>query len=374
MLAADLGQEAAEKNYIRSARKLIDCVLNGLGTPRSEWHPMAVRRVSAIGGYKGLRSGKRHAASSASESGRHNNTDHGRSYDGMYWHYLNKFIFVMVRYAQISCDAEYFDKAVLLAKELHEAFLVPGRGYRVKMNIDLTPVSKRIVHPTHGAVQAWVLFNIINCAEGMPHRLDVTHEIRDLEPIVRQYFMRAPRGQPLLTQLSDPLGLGQHLWTMQWLGDEVCGVDIKQYKDVVYHRAQALLPQAYGTCFPANADPIAVATGSDESPVSLTPDGDQVAADAATAADDVVKQDRMCGQMEAQMAFRLYGALLGAQLTAEEGLEAMSDPLVEEASRLFLSKREEYRDADMLAINTVMLASALNNKVFARFPNEHFSL
>jgi hypothetical protein len=121
--------------------------------------------------YKGLRIGKVEAR----ESG----TDNGMKYDGMYWHYLDKFIFVLCRYAKIANDRTYLEKAVTLIKELHNAFYVPGQGYYWKLNVDLRPMPGSKAHTSHDVVSAWIVFNIALQMGG-----DVQREVQELSPLV----------------------------------------------------------------------------------------------------------------------------------------------------------------------------------------------
>lgn len=288
----------------------------------------------------------------------------------------------MLRYAQIAEDPIRKELAIMMAKEMHEAFYVPGRGYRLKLNVDLSPLPGRLVHPTHGAVQAYVLFNIINDMGG-----DVAMELKDLEPVVASYFSRPVRSQPFLTQLSDLLGIGQHLWTMQWLGDEVCGVNLDQYKSTVYQRAQILVPHAFeerersiealinkdkammmmgepGPCLKTNHDTTGITDHSVENIVSGINSHGCI----------VSERNSITKYHEPACDFRLYGALLGAQLTAREGLEEMSDPFVDRAAQQFPDFRPFYEEANVLAVSSVMLASSLNSRVFQRTAQESIAL
>lgn len=72
-------KENSRRLYLNAAKKLIDAVFTCLGAPRSSKYPMA---VDDSGNYKGLRIGKVKA--------REGSSDAGMTYDGMYWHYIDK--------------------------------------------------------------------------------------------------------------------------------------------------------------------------------------------------------------------------------------------------------------------------------------------
>lgn len=224
------------------------------------------------------------------------------------------------------------------------------------------------------------------------------------------------RSKPFLTQLTDLLGLGQHLWTMQWLGDEVCGVNLDPYKSIVYHRAQILVPHAFEeherAVEAAKSEDVAVMWMGGSAPARMIsdaakgtpyhhssynsyssyPHADHMEdAHDTTAVTDHTVENIIATMKTASAAavtnhgtsaaagsagaaattFRLYGALLGAQLTATEGLEEMSDPFVDRAAEHFPNCRPLYEDANVLAISSVMLASTLNSRVFQRTATEH---
>mmetsp|Transcript_20201 Transcript_20201/g.34074 ORF Transcript_20201/g.34074 Transcript_20201/m.34074 type:complete len:438 (-) Transcript_20201:303-1616(-) len=329
--------EKPPSKYSTGAQKLIDAVVNTLGQPRSDSYPM--ERQKSGDGYKGLRIGKVKARK---------HSDYGMEYDGMYWHYLDKFIFALLRYSRMTGEEKALHQAVTLIKDLHPAFFVPNQGYHWKLNCDLTRiVADSEVYPSHDVVSAWVVFNIAKCMGG-----DVASEVEDLKPIIVRYFE-----QPLwvlTTGLSDPLGLGTHLWTLQWLlhagsqptvrGDEsgeprssvvCCGVDISAYVQEVSRTAARMLNIA--------------ATDSS-------------------------------GHFKA-LPFRYYGMLLGAQLSEDGRVRAMAARCAHtaaEEARQELHAQEERKmcraavhDEDGLkSINTVMLAAAILPTAWQRLENE----
>jgi hypothetical protein len=168
---AALEHEHADKSrdYLNAASKLIDDVFNTLGAPKSASFPMQKRAID--GGYKGLRIGKVQSKIM---------TDNGMTFDGMYWHYLDKFIFALLRFYSSSGDTTALVRATQLIQDLHPAFFVPGAGYRWKVNVDLSSIPGAGVSPSHDCVSAWVVFNIAKALGA-----DVSSEIDDLTPLVQ---------------------------------------------------------------------------------------------------------------------------------------------------------------------------------------------
>ena len=99
--------------YLAAANELITSVHASLGQPRAAHLPMT-SGVNTPFGFKGLRIGKVAAKK---------NSDPGMTYDGMYWHYLDKWIFALLRYYQASDEIEALREAVALIKSVHPAFL-----------------------------------------------------------------------------------------------------------------------------------------------------------------------------------------------------------------------------------------------------------
>lgn len=77
---------AKRERLLRAGEALIEAVHGALGRPRSPSLPMA---PDGAGGFKGLRIGKSHARRVS---------DAGMAYDGMYWHYTDKWVFALYRY------------------------------------------------------------------------------------------------------------------------------------------------------------------------------------------------------------------------------------------------------------------------------------
>lgn len=81
-----LGDHDNCKKFFDSAYALIQSVFAVLGTPSSGEYPMA---NSLSGGFKGLRIGKLKSCKGHSDA--------GMEFDGMYFHYIDKFLFALCR-------------------------------------------------------------------------------------------------------------------------------------------------------------------------------------------------------------------------------------------------------------------------------------
>lgn len=199
MKSEDRGSQLEKKQYLQAAKKLIDETLFSLGNPMSDAYPMAEKEN---GQYKGLRIGKVHARQES---------DPGMQFDGMYWHYLDKFLFALQRYSKCARDESYLQKATTIINDVHSNFFVPNRGFHWKLNTDLTRIRGMDANPSHDVVSAFVVYNLINMEGG-----NLSKEIRELRPVVERYFTEMS-SREVVMETRDSLGLGMHLWTLQWL-------------------------------------------------------------------------------------------------------------------------------------------------------------
>ena len=118
--------------YIDAGKRLIEATRATLGNPRGKEFPM---RVDENGKHLGLRIGKVLARPSSSDA--------GMTFDGMYWHYIDKWIFSLLRFGQAAKIKEYIVEAAQTAKELHPFFFSSAAknrgvgGYHWKLTSDL---------------------------------------------------------------------------------------------------------------------------------------------------------------------------------------------------------------------------------------------
>ena len=123
--------------------------------------------------------------------------------DGQYFHYLAMWLYALGVLGRLIPD--YKRKGVELAQQIHDAFVVPGRGVIWKMNEDLGSP-----YPGYG-------FGALDAFDGyISYRLlDETALARE----VAQMRQLIERSFPQLVITQD-LGLGMMLWMTQFFPDE----------------------------------------------------------------------------------------------------------------------------------------------------------
>jgi hypothetical protein len=123
--------------------------------------------------------------------------------DGQYFHYLVMWIFALSRLGKIV--PEYHTKAIRLVKDIHPAFVIPGRGVRWKMLEDLSAPYPGFglgsLDPFHG----YVVYRLLD--EGT-----LAEEIRQLKIIVEHTY------RDLV--INQDLGLGMMLWMTHFFPQE----------------------------------------------------------------------------------------------------------------------------------------------------------
>jgi hypothetical protein len=123
--------------------------------------------------------------------------------DGQYFHYLALWLYALgVLGRQIP---DYKRKGVDLAKQIHDAFVVPGRGVIWKMNEDL-----RSPYPGYGfgaldAFDGYISYRLLDEAA-------LSREIAEMRVLI-------DRAAPQLVITQD-LGLGMMLWMTQFFPEE----------------------------------------------------------------------------------------------------------------------------------------------------------
>lgn len=150
---------------------------------RAQWLVSEVYRV--LGRRKGLRIGE------------------AEDRDGQYFHYLAMWIYALHCFGQI--DAAYRDEAIKLVRDIHPAFVLPGRGVIWKMQEDLSAP-----YPGHGlgsmdAYDGYVAYKLL-----APDALG--GEIREMQQLIS-----ATHASLFIDQ---DLGLGMMLWLCHFFPDE----------------------------------------------------------------------------------------------------------------------------------------------------------
>ena len=143
-------------------------------------------------------------------------SDDGMEYDGMYWHYIDKWIFALIRLAQARQKKPV--KAIELVKDVHEGFLSRDKsgnpeGLYWKVNVDMTTIrGLDFSQPNSDALNGWIVYQLAD------FQANLSKEISDLSPVVERYVKSGMR------VTGDPLGWGLGWWTLQWLGGKSADV------------------------------------------------------------------------------------------------------------------------------------------------------
>jgi hypothetical protein len=123
--------------------------------------------------------------------------------DGQYFHYLTMWLFALARLSQLR--PEYRDRAVALARDVHSAFVIPGRGVIWKMKEDLTGPYPGCGLGAMDAYDGYVSYRMLD-----PHAL--VGEIADMRALI-------DRGWRTL-RIEQDLGLGMMLWLAHFVPQE----------------------------------------------------------------------------------------------------------------------------------------------------------
>jgi hypothetical protein len=123
--------------------------------------------------------------------------------DGQYFHYLAMWIYAIGRLGNII--PEYRAKGIRLAKDIHPAFVIPGRGVFWKMREDLSVpypgFGRGALDPFHG----YVVYRTLDAKA-------LSEEIRQMRDIVERVY-----SELVITQ---ELGLGMMLWMTHFFPSE----------------------------------------------------------------------------------------------------------------------------------------------------------
>jgi hypothetical protein len=367
---AEAGDEEGREDALAAAEALVDEVCFVLGQPRSPDLPMAPSPLAPLRGardrdatatlseprrYRGLRIGKRLASAV---------TDPGMALDGMYFHYVDKFVFALARLGEALGGAatkrgeRVVREACAVVADVHDLFVEREAirvntfggtardraheqrnarrvsecvGIRWKLNADGKPT--RGLPPTRlssdvvcGAVAWSAASRLAENAENAGTVAPIRREVDDMREM-------ATRLRPAVS--LDPLGWGMQMWELQWVppAEELAERSAPEWRAfAAAMRASSRLP------------------GGDSLPV------------------------RRGGRLD-ELPFRAYGALLGARVggsadLAETAARAARDAAAAELAGLGEVSSASSRSEGLTAINRVMLASALDPLAFRRAPDE----
>jgi hypothetical protein len=123
--------------------------------------------------------------------------------DGQYFHYLAMWLFALARLGDF--DPRYRERGVRLARDIHAAFVIPGRGVIWKMKEDLSGP-----YPGYG-------LGALDAFDGY-----VSYRMLDeqaLEPQIADMRTLIQRDWPTL-EIGQDLGLGMMLWLAHFFPEE----------------------------------------------------------------------------------------------------------------------------------------------------------
>jgi hypothetical protein len=222
-------------------------------------------------------------------------SDAGFNYDGQYFHYFDKWIFALTRYSMESNDDKIILKAIELVKESHPYFVEyhhnhgkKPMGVRWKINVDSSPITALgPARPSSDAVGGYIAYSLLQKrlddvslaslikSSTLPYPIEfyynINKEIDDMYTLTKEYMMNKDAYIPT----TDPLGWGCSLWNLQWL----------QETDTTYRMKTALLNPFY-----------------------------------RNAALNVYET--------IELPFRLYGALIGCNVTKDENLMKIEEKII----------------------------------------------
>jgi hypothetical protein len=115
--------------------------------------------------------------------------------DGQYFHYLAMWIYALHCFGRI--DVAYRDEAIKLARDIHPAFVLPGRGVIWKMQEDLSAPYPGYGLGSMDAYDGYVAYKLLAPEE-------LAGEIREMEQLIA-----ATHASLVIDQ---DLGLGMMLW------------------------------------------------------------------------------------------------------------------------------------------------------------------
>jgi hypothetical protein len=173
VLYVSLYQELAEQRWLDAAEQLVADVDRVLGRPR------------------GIRIGE------------------APDRDGQYFHYLAMWLFALARLGEVKPD--YRQRGIALVRDIHPAFVIPGRGVIWKMNEDLSAP-----YPGYGlgamdAYDGYVAYRLLD-------ETALASEIAQMRDLVERSWRTL--------EIEQDLGLGMMLWLAhffpgeRWAGEQ----------------------------------------------------------------------------------------------------------------------------------------------------------
>ena len=123
--------------------------------------------------------------------------------DGQYFHYLAMWIFALSQLSKVI--SEYRAKAISLVRDIHPAFLVPGRGVCWKLLEDLSAPYPGFGYGALDPFHGYVIYRLLD-------EVALADEIQQMKAIVERSYEEL-----VITQ---DLGLGMMLWMTRFFPEE----------------------------------------------------------------------------------------------------------------------------------------------------------
>jgi hypothetical protein len=123
--------------------------------------------------------------------------------DGQYFHYLAMWLFALARLGDI--EPEYRERGVALARDIHAAFVIPGRGVIWKMQEDLSGPYPGYGFGAMDAYDGYVSYRLLDAAALAP-------QIAEMRALIEQDFRTL--------DIEQDLGLGMMLWLSHFFPGE----------------------------------------------------------------------------------------------------------------------------------------------------------
>jgi len=123
--------------------------------------------------------------------------------DGQYFHYLAMWLFALARLGDLK--PEYRERGVALARDIHPAFVIPGRGVVWKMKEDLSGP-----YPGYGlgamdAYDGYASYRLLD-------EVALAPEIAEMRELIEQTWQAL--------KIEQDLGLGMMLWLAHFFPEE----------------------------------------------------------------------------------------------------------------------------------------------------------
>ena len=123
--------------------------------------------------------------------------------DGQYFHYLAMWLFALARLGDLK--TEYRQRGIALARDIHSAFVIPGRGVVWKMKEDLSGPYPGYGLGSMDAYDGYVSYRLLDSDALAP-------EVAQVQDLMERDWRKL--------QIEQDLGLGMMLWLAHFFPGE----------------------------------------------------------------------------------------------------------------------------------------------------------